>query len=66
MSWRTFFAMGGYAAYVWSAYGFATVVLLWNVVSAVRKRRAVLAMLRELALAGQTPKETGRATLLSE
>lgn len=26
-----FWAMGGYAAYVWSSYGIATVVLLGNV-----------------------------------
>ncbi len=58
MTWHTFFAMGGYADYVWSAYGFATVVLLWNIASAVHRRRAVMKMLRELALAEQTPKES--------
>ncbi len=57
MTWHTFFAMGGYAFYVWGAYGFATVVVIWNVVSAIRKRRTVLKMLREFALAEQAPKE---------
>ncbi|MHB8347017.1 MAG: heme exporter protein CcmD [Acidiferrobacterales bacterium] len=66
MSWHTFFAMGGYAYYVWSAYGFATLVLFWNVASAVRKRRTVLKMLRELALAEQAPKETGTQRYVSE
>ena len=65
-SWHAFFAMGGYADYVWGAYGFATLVLFWNVVSAVRKRKAVLKMLRELALADQAPKETGAQRYVSE
>jgi heme exporter protein D len=51
-----FLAMGGYAAYVWSAFGFATVVLLgllgqsWR---AAHQREAELAELRELVRAGR-------------
>ena len=51
-----FFAMGGYAAYVWSAFGFALVVLLgllgqsWR---AAHQREAELAELRELVRAGR-------------
>jgi heme exporter protein D len=51
-----FLAMGGYAAYVWSAFGFALVVLLgllgqsWR---AARQREAELAQLRELVRAGR-------------
>jgi heme exporter protein D len=30
MDLHTFLAMGGYAAYVWPAYGLAALVLLWN------------------------------------
>lgn len=41
-----FFAMGGYAFYVWSSYGIVAVVLIANVI-AVRHRRRVL--MRELA-----------------
>lgn len=66
MTWRTFFAMGGYAFYVWGAYGFATAVLVWNVVSALRKRRTVLKRLRELALAEQAPKESETQRYASE
>ncbi len=29
-----FWQMGGYAAYVWSAYALAAIVLVWNVISA--------------------------------
>jgi heme exporter protein D len=51
-----FFAMGGYAAYVWSAFGFALVVLLgllgqsWR---AAHQREAELAQLRDLVRAGR-------------
>jgi heme exporter protein D len=51
-----FLAMGGYAAYVWSAFGFALVVLLgllgqsWR---AAHRREAELAELRELVRAGR-------------
>jgi heme exporter protein D len=51
-----FLAMGGYAAYVWSAFGFALVVLLgllgqsWR---AAHQREAELAQLRELVRAGR-------------
>jgi heme exporter protein CcmD len=50
-----FFAMGGYAKWVWSAFGFTLLVLVFNVVSArVRYRRIV----RELRLPG-IPGENG-------
>lgn len=45
MNWSEFFAMGGYAGFVWGAYGFAAVVLLANILSAVRRRKAVLRLL---------------------
>ena len=51
-----FLAMGGYAAYVWSAYGFALVVLLALLVQswrAAHQREAELAQLRELVRAGR-------------
>jgi heme exporter protein D len=51
-----FVAMGGYAAYVWSAFGFALVALLtllaqsWH---AARSREAELVQLRTLLRAGR-------------
>jgi heme exporter protein D len=51
-----FLAMGGYAAYVWSAFGFALVVLLgllgqsWR---AAHQREAELAELRRLVREGR-------------
>ncbi len=66
MNWRAFFAMGGYAVYVWSAYGFAALVLAWNLVSAIRKRKLAIRRLRELAFAGQGGNGIRHATVLNE
>ncbi len=46
MTWEEFIHMGGYAAYVWSAYGLSAAVLLWNLIAPLRRRRAILARLR--------------------
>ena len=46
-----FFAMGGYAAYVWSAYGIAAVVLVGLVIATLARRhnsRRSLAALEQL------------------
>ena len=36
-----FLAMGGYAIYVWSAYGLTLVVLGWNALAPGRRERAL-------------------------
>lgn len=36
MDVQKFFAMGGYAAYVWTAYGLTALVVVWNTWSAIR------------------------------
>ena len=39
---REFFAMGGYASFVWSAYAITAVVLVVNIVSArIAERRTI-------------------------
>ncbi|MDA3920177.1 MAG: heme exporter protein CcmD [Salinisphaera sp.] len=45
-SWHQFFAMGGYARYVWSAYGIAAVVLLVNIVAPVVAHRRIKRRIR--------------------
>jgi len=40
---KEFLAMGGYAAYVWTAYGMTTIVIVLNVWSAQRRLRRVRA-----------------------
>ena len=41
-SWSAFFNMGGYAFYVWTSYGIATLVLLWGVVKPLWQHRQIL------------------------
>jgi heme exporter protein D len=57
MSWSEFWAMGGYGLYVWSAYGFATAVLVINVIVPLRRRAVVMRILRRLTQA-ETSGET--------
>ena len=38
-----FFAMGGYAPYVWGAYGLTLILLVINIVAARRRLRSTLA-----------------------
>ncbi len=45
MNLNEFFHMGGYAAYVWSSYAIALVVLLANVVAPIRQRRKLFTQL---------------------
>ena len=47
MTMQEFFAMGGYAFYVWTAYGLTFIVLLANIIFPVMQRRRLL---RSLAL----------------
>ncbi|WP_347985902.1 heme exporter protein CcmD [Methylomonas sp. AM2-LC] len=47
MTLQTFFAMGGYAFYVWSAYGITFLVLLINIVLPIVQRKQLL---RQLSL----------------
>ncbi|WP_031432354.1 heme exporter protein CcmD [Methylomarinum vadi] len=47
MNWQEFFAMGGYAFYVWTSYGICLVVLLANLVVPLWQRKQLL---RQLAL----------------
>ena len=44
-----FLAMGGYAAYVWTAYGITLLVLVLNVAAARRRLRGALRRASELA-----------------
>ena len=44
-----FLAMGGYARYVWPAWGLSALVLAWNAWSALRLRRETLAAARRRA-----------------
>ncbi|MCU0734441.1 MAG: heme exporter protein CcmD [Methylotetracoccus sp.] len=49
MDLEAFFNMGGYALYVWSAYGMALAVLIVNLAAALRRNRLVLTTIKRLA-----------------
>ena len=44
-----FLDMGGYAFYVWTAYGVATAVLLANLVTPIQQRKKLIAEMRRKA-----------------
>lgn len=54
-SWHEFLTMGGYAAYVWPAYGIALVVMGLNAVLPARRQRALLKELARRAPNKQEP-----------
>ena len=52
MNWLEFFAMKGYAFYVWGSYGMALLILVLEIVLVRQRRRTVLQQLRLLREAG--------------
>ena len=48
MSLEEFFAMGGYAFYVWTAYGVALAVLVFNLILPLRRKAEVLKSIERL------------------
>ncbi|MDJ0956644.1 MAG: heme exporter protein CcmD [Arenicellales bacterium] len=48
-----FFHMGGYAAYVWSAYGLSVAVLVLNVIAARKRNLNVKREIKKLGTAVQ-------------
>ena len=45
-SWSEFFAMGGYAFYVWTSYGIALLVLIYNIVMPMIHRKKVISRVK--------------------
>lgn len=46
-SWHSFWQMGGYADYVWPAYGIAFLILISHVILLLRKQKKILKKLRK-------------------
>ena len=42
MQWTEFFAMGGYAFYVWTAWGLTSAVLLWQTIQVKRRKTKII------------------------
>ena len=55
-----FFAMGGYALYVWSSFGVCTVVLLLEPISIRARRKAIIRRLKLERLAEQFDTESSQ------
>jgi heme exporter protein D len=53
-----FFAMGGYALYVWGSFGVCAVAMLIEPILLGRRRRAILRSLRRHAIADRMDKES--------
>jgi heme exporter protein D len=59
MSAADFFAMGGYALYVWGSLAMCAVALVWEATSLVLRRRRALDDLRDDARAAQAADDEG-------
>ena len=60
MNWHSpseFFAMGGYALYVWGSFGVCAVALALEPFLVSRRRRAIVGSLRRHALADKMEQE---------
>jgi heme exporter protein D len=55
-----FFAMGGYAFYVWSSFGMCALVLVWEPLVIRARYKAVRLRLQQQSLADQFDKESSQ------
>ena len=55
-----FFAMGGYALYVWSSFGVCAAVLLWEPMSIWVRRKVIIRRLQQERLAEQFDQESSQ------
>jgi heme exporter protein D len=55
-----FFAMGGYALYVWCSFGVCAIVLLLEPLSIRARNRAIICRLKQEYLAEQFDTESGQ------
>ncbi len=58
---QDFFAMGGYGAYVWPAFGISALVLGWLLVSSLRRLRGLERALAEQGIAQPGGSQGARA-----
>ncbi len=64
MNWGSpaeFFAMGGYALYVWGSFGVCAIALIMEPILVGKRRSEVLRSLRRAALADQLEDEGNKA-----
>jgi heme exporter protein D len=56
-----FFAMGGYALYVWGSFGVCLIAMIAEPILVKKRRSVVLARLRRAALADELDNENSKA-----
>lgn len=54
---KEFFAMGGYAFYVWTSFALSAVVMLINLLSALRQKKLLIARLKKQVNSSQPENE---------
>jgi heme exporter protein D len=47
MNWYNWFSMGGYGAYVWTAYGITLLAFAVNLVASLREKKHVRKMIQQ-------------------
>lgn len=47
-SWQDFFAMGGYAFYVWGSFGVSVLLVAWEIWSARQRRIIAIQRIQQL------------------
>ena len=55
MNWSEFFAMGGYATYVWGSYGLMALILILNIVVPLRKKSEAMDKARRFVTREKKP-----------
>jgi heme exporter protein D len=45
-SWSDFFAMGGYAFFVWTSYGLTLLVIVLNIIMPIAQRKKVISRVK--------------------
>ena len=46
MNWSEFFNMGGYAFFVWTSYAITFVVVCWNIIAPMSRRKTIIAQVK--------------------
>lgn len=61
VNWQEFWAMGGYALYVWSAWGITLITMVWLMVSTLYKKKALTESLKRKIRREQQLQQTSNA-----
>ena len=57
-SFSDFLAMGGYAGYVWGSFGVTALIMIFEPIMAIRRRKSLVARLKRQSRAADRNKES--------